>query len=228
MMAMNSQILAACVLALAGAATLVLAAGTRIAVRFYLHLAAVLSVALALAALLSIAPRAVAWIVFPVMSLALALAAKAGFRYAVRPGLAAALLLFFAVAGIWAAFGGPVWVAVLPALAAVFGMLAIARRGLLAGRGASILLAAGAGALAAALLAVTAETLTAGPYWLAPGAVGPEIWANAALGESVGTTLMAPILFGAAGLLGCALAVARICDTLVLMPPKPARRGGRR
>lgn len=215
----GSQSLAACVLALAAAATVVLASGTRATVRLYLHLAAALSVTLALATLLSIAPRTVSWIVLPVISAALALAAKAGFRYPVPVWFATALLLLFAVVGTWVAFGGPVWFAVLPALAATVAMLVIARRGLLAGRGASILLAAGAAALSAALLAVAAETLMTGPYWLG----------SVALGDMAGSvTLTAPILFCTAGLLGSALAVARICDTLVLTPPKMARQERKR
>lgn len=203
---------AAAMLALAAVAVVVLATGTRISVRVYLHLSAALAFALALAVLLGLAPRTVSWIVLPVCCVALSLATKAGFRHPAKPATAVTLLLLFFVTGVSAAFGGPVWFAALPALAAVFSMFVIARRGVLAGRGPSLLLAAGGGALGAAMLSVAAETLAAGPLWPAAGWPGPGV-------------LIAPVLFLAAGLMGITLAVAKISDTLVLVPAR--RRSGR-
>lgn len=202
---------AAVLLGLAGVSAVVLASGTRFGVRVYLHLSATLAFSLAVAALLGLAPRTVSWIVLPVCSVSLSLAAKAGFRHPAKPAVAITLLLLFAVTGISAAFGGPVWFAAVPGLAAVFAILVIARRGVLAGRGPSILLALGGGALGAALLSVAAETLAAGPLW--------------SVASLSGSVLIAPVLFLAAGLTGSSLAVAKISDTLVLVP---VRRRSRR
>lgn len=177
------------VLALAVAGAVLLAAGIRPVLRGYIHLAAALYAAFAVAALFAVAPAFVAPVAATGASAALMLATQGAFRHPAKRRAAVPVLCVAFAAGVAVAYGAALWLAALTQILAALVLLIISWRGLLRGRYPSILLAFGAVALMAAACASAANT--------------PE-------------AVTAQALFGAAGLTGVGLAVARISDTIVL------------
>jgi len=184
------------VLAFATAAAWLLAAGTRPLVRRYLRLAAACNISLAISTAFAIAPIAVAAIATTLTAAFLALAAYASFRRPARPAATAFVLIGAGLAGIGSAFGGAVLPAVVTQLFSILFLLIVSRRGLMRLRAPSLQLAAGGLALFGASCALVLQDKKAS---------------------------MAVVLFSAAGLLGCSLAVARISDTFVKRRRRPPR-----
>lgn len=165
-----------------------LALGARRTARLYVRLAAALEAALAIAAGTNLAPLVLAPLTVALSAVLLAFAAHASFRRPASPLFAGIGLTVGCAAGLAAAFTGATLPAVAPQSIAIVAMLMVARRGLRRLSAPSIELAAGALALLAAAASLLATTPDA---------------------------LVALLLFSAAGLLGVALAVARISDTFV-------------
>lgn len=178
----------AAVLALAAAASWMTANGARPSSRLYLHFACVLYAALAVSALIGIAPQAAGVIASTLAAALLMLAAFASLRRAAKPLPAAAILTMACAAGIWSAANGAVAPAVVLQVFCLFVMIALARRGIVAWRRESIHLALAAAALLAASCSLLVEDSRA---------------------------FVALLLFSAAGLLGTALALVRNSEILV-------------
>lgn len=178
----------AAVLFLAAIAAWLIAIGVRSRARDYLRLAAVLDAGLAVGVGLDVAPTAIAPLTGTLATVLMAVAVYASFRRPVRPVPASLMLATACAAAIGAAYSGEALPALAPQLAAVAVMLAIARRGLMRLRAPSILLAVGGLSRFAAACALVSKDEKA---------------------------MVALLLFSAAGLLGVALAVARISDTFV-------------
>ena len=181
----------AAVLALAAAAAWMTAKGARSASRLYLRFACVLYAALAASALAGVAPEAVAEIATTLAVALLMLAAYASWRRAAKPLPAASVLTMACAGGIWSAASGAMAPAVVLQVCCLFVMIALAGRG--SGRRPGIRLALAAAALLAASCSLLAENSLA---------------------------FVALLLFSAAGLLGTALALARVSEI-----PLEGRRG---
>ena len=178
----------AAVLALAAAAAWIAAGAAPARCRTYLRFACVLYTALAISAAMNLAPAASAQIVMPLAGAALALAAYGAFAGAAKPVFAALILSTACLAGIWSAASGESLPAVLVQSLCLIAMLMVARKVFLNWRAPNLYLALGGLALLAALCA--AQLNGKSPF-------------------------MALLLFSAAGLLGTALALARVSKLFV-------------
>lgn len=195
---MTGPLWPAILLLLAAPAAWLLAAGARHEARGYLRMAAALQAALAVAAAFDLSAMILAPLTAGLSAVLLAFAVQTSFRRPVGTVFSSLALTASCLAGIGASFSGELLPALLPQLAAVAVMLFIARRGLRRLSAPGIQLTAGALALLAAACSMLAK------------------------GEAA---LPALLMFSTAGLLGIALAVARISDTFVQRRRPHARRG---